>query len=178
MAATKNFEAYDTTATITCTMTSLASGSARESVVITNTVSLDLDYLVGLTFTVITGSPVTTGPYVNIYANGSVDGTLWPIIQLSGGTTFTTGTGDVSVGALASPSNLRLIGTFGIQTTTSSGERTFRTEPMSVANAFGGNIPPKFSIIVENQLGIAFSASTTTTATFLQVEPLYTTSGN
>ncbi len=178
MAATGNLLALASPAAVGCTMTSLANGSSRESATITNSINLYLDYLVALTFTVSSGSPSTTGPYINIYANGSNDGTLWPIVQLSSGAVYATGGGDSSVGALGVPPNLRLIGSFGIQTTTSSGERTFRTEPFSVAQAFGGQIPPKFSLIVENQLGVSFSASTATTATYLQQQGIYTTSGN
>ena len=175
---TKNLLGLATAAQIACSIASLANGSARESAIVDNTSNLYLDYFIDLTFTMVSGFPSTGGPYVNVYANGSPDGTLWPIIQLSGGGTFTTGGGDASVGALGIPPNLRLIGSFGLQTTTSSGERTFRTEPLSVAQAFGGQIPPKFSIIIENQLGLAFSSSTATTADYLQEQGIYTTSGN
>src|SRR5438105_6731313 len=120
MATTKNLEAFASSATIACTQTSLATGSARESAVRINTSALNLDDLVAVTFTIASGSPSTSGPSVNIYANGSVDNTLWPIIQLSTGATFTTGAGDASVGSLGTPSNLRLLGVFGLQTTTSS----------------------------------------------------------
>jgi hypothetical protein len=115
---------------------------------------------------------------VYIYASGSIDGTLFPIVQKSDGTTFTTGAGDGSVGALATPNNLRLVGSFAFQTTTSTGERTFRTEPFSVAQAFGGVLPKKYSLVIENQTGVAFSSSTATTATYLQHGPIDTTSGN
>lgn len=131
-----------------------------------------------ITFTIASGTPSTTGPAVNVYANGSVDGTLWPIVQLSSGAPFATGTGDVSVGSLGTPSNLRLIGAFGIQTTTSSAERTFRTEPFSIAQAFGGNVPEAFSFMIENQTGVALSASTATTAQLTDACGIYTTSGN
>ena len=179
MAATKNYEAYASSATVACGIASLAAGSARESGTVANTTTLAFDYLVSLTFRIITGGPATTTAMaVNIYANGSPDGTLWPIVELSGGTPYPTGGGDSSVGALGSPPNLFLIGSFGLQSTTSSAERTFRTQPFSVAQAFGGNVPPAFSIVVENQTGIAFSATTTTANNLLEVQPIYSTSGN
>jgi len=178
MSATKNLLNYETPGTIACTMTSLASGSARESATVDNASNKFLEDLVALTFTITSGSPSTAGPTVNIYAAGSEDGTLFPRVQLSSGAPFATGAGDGSVGALGSPNNLRLLGSFGLQTTTSNAERTFRTEPFSVAQAFGGVLPTKYSIIVDNQVGVAFSASTETTAQCLQHAPITTTSGN
>jgi hypothetical protein len=177
MAATSNYEAYSSSSTLACTQTSLTSGSARESAVFSNTVSPNFDAEVCVTFTLASGSPSTNSPSVNVYVNGSTDGTLWPIIQLSTGATYTTGTGDTSVGALGTPPNARPIGSFGIQTTTSSGERTFRTQPFSVANAFGA-VPRAFSVIVENSTGVAFSASTTSSAQLVEVVGIYSTSGN
>lgn len=176
--ATTNQVKYGSPAQVTCGIASLASGSARESAVVTNTASpLAFDYEVGLTFTIKSGSPSTSGPTVNVWGNGSVDGTLWPIIQLSSGATVATGAGDASVGALGSPPNLALIGSFGIQTTTSSGERTFRTQPYSLAQGFAG-CPQAFSLIIDNETGVAFSTSTVTTANYLQVTPTYSSSGN
>lgn len=179
MAATKNLEAFANAAVqVTCTLSSLANGSTRESASSTNSTNLYFDYHVQLTFTILSGSPSTTGPYVNVYAAASGIQGLWPIIQLSGGTTKTLGAGDSSVGALSAPNQLTLLGTFAFQTTSSSGERTFRTEPMSLAAAFGGAVPFNFSILVENQTGVAFSTSTVTTGNYLDVSGIYTTSGN
>jgi hypothetical protein len=178
MAATKNLINYETPGAITCTLPSLAIGSTRESNVVDNTTNKFLDDLIAVTFTIASGTPTTAGPAINVYAAGSVDGTLFPITQLSSGAPYSTGAGDASVGALGTPANLRLVGVFGLQTTTSSGERTFRTEPMSVAQAFGGVLPAKYSILIENQTGVVFSTSTVTTATYLEHGPLDTTSGN
>jgi hypothetical protein len=97
----------------------------------------------------------------------------------SNGTTYTTGAGSGSVGALGTPANLFLIGSFGLQTTTSNGERSFRTEPFSVGAAFPDGLPDEFSLIIENQTGVAFSSSVTATgANYIQYMPIWTTSGN
>lgn len=178
MAATKNLIGYASSATLACTQTSLASGSARESGTQSNTTNDYLDYLVQVTFTIASGSPSTAAPSFNVYANASVDGSTWPILENSTGGTRQTGGGDAAAGALGNPSNLVLIGVFGLQTTTSSGERTFRTQPFSVAQAFGGSLPPAFSIIVENQTGVALSASTASTTQLVELNGVYTTSGN
>ena len=175
--STSNKEAFSGSATLVCTQTSLATGSARESAVRTNTVNLNLDEFVAVTFTIASGSPSTTGASVNVYANGSVDGTLWPIIQTAAGATQATGAGDAALGGMSSQPNLKLLGSFGLLTTTSGGERTFRTEPFSVAQAFGGQLPPAYSIIVENQTGVAFSSSTATTTQLVEINGIYTTNG-
>ncbi len=94
------------------------------------------------------------------------------------GAPVATGAGDASVGALGTPSNLRLVGSFGIQTTTSGGERTFRTEQFSTAAAFNGTLPAALSWFVENQTGLSFSTSTLTTANYFEQQGVYSTSGN
>ena len=178
MAATSNLLAYGTAVQLACGIASLAAGSARESASTTNSSTKVFDYEVQLTFTIASGSPSTTGPYVNVWAVGTGQDSLWPIVQLSSGATKTLGAGDSSVGALGSGSFLSQIGTFSFQTTTSSAERTFRTEPYSLALGFNGVCPYNFSIIVDNQTGVAFSTSTVTTAAYLSATPAYTTSGN
>jgi hypothetical protein len=178
MAATSNLTGYAGSATIACTQTSLGIGSTRETAVRSNTSAKNIDDVVAVTFTLASGAPNTGGGYVNVWANGSVDGTIWPIIQLSSGAVFQTGGGDASVGLLGAPTNLRLIGSFGLQSTTSSGERTFRTEPYSVGAGFGGVLPPAYSLLLENQSGVVFSTSTASTAQLVEVNGIYSTSGN
>lgn len=178
MASTSNKEAYSGASQLPITLTSLASGSTRESNSISNTTNLYLDYLVSLTFTIASGTPSTSSPAVNVYVNASNDGTNWPIIQLSSGATKATSGTDNSIGALGNPSNVRLIGSFGLQTTTSSAERTFTTQPFNLSSAFGGTLPSSWSILLENSTGVAFSTSTATTAQYLSVNGIYSTSGN
>lgn len=177
MAATNNLIGYGTAAQVACSQASLASGSSWESASTVNTSLKALEVLIQHTFTIATGAPSTNNPSVNYYAVGMQNAT-WPIIQLSSGAIKATGNNDASIGALGTPANLRLIGSFGLQTTTSSGERTFRTEPMSLSSGFAGVIPPSWSIVVENQTGLAFSSSTTTTANYLEILPIQTSSGN
>jgi hypothetical protein len=181
MAATNNLPKYGTAAQITCGIASLASGSTRESAVQSNTATSGqgFDVLVTVTFSLASGSPSTSSPVINFYANGSVDNTVWPRIQLSSAAPFQTGGGDASVGALGTPSNARMIGSYAIQTTTTNGERTFGTEPMSVGNGFAGTIPPFWSLMVENQTGVAFSTSgTATNANYVDAVTVFSSSGN
>lgn len=175
--STKNLMGYESNNAITSGIAALATGSARETDVIDNSAAFLLDRPVSITFTIASGSPSTAGPYVNVYAAASFNGTRFPVIQKSDGTPFTTGSGNASVGALGTPCGLRLIGTIALQTTTSNAERTFRAGPFSIAGAFSGNMPKKVSIVIENQVGVAFSTSTTSTANLVEEDGLETTSG-
>ncbi len=177
MPASNNLIGYAGAAQLTCSLASLATGSTRESATTSNASAKDFDYLVACTFTLASGTPSGSAA-VNLYAVGSVDGTIWPIIQLSSGAVKATGAGDASIGAVGLVPNVSLIGSFGVQTTSSSGERTFRTEAYSVAAGFGGSLPPAFSLFVEIQTGVAFSASTATTANYLQINGVLSSSGN
>ncbi len=176
--ATNNLIGYAGSASVACSQASLATTSVRESAVRSNTAAKNFDDLVAITFTIASGSPSTGGAWVNFYVNGSVDGTLWPLVQLSSGAMFTTGTGDGSVGLIAVPNGLRSLGSVVVSTVTSTGERTFRSQPFSVAAAFGDRMPAAYSIMIENSTGVAFSTSTATTAQLVHVNGIYTSSGN
>lgn len=178
MATTTNLLAYGGGTQLACSFASLATGSARESASQSNTTNKYFDYLVSITFTLASGTPSTSNPSVNVFAATSNDATLWPRIQLSSGAPFATGSGDASVGALGTGmfgGGLTPLGTFAIQTTTTNAERTFRTPNYSLAANSGGSAPPAFSIIVENQTGVAFSSSTATTANYTEINGVYST---
>lgn len=173
-----NLLAYRASTQIACSFASLASGSTRESAVVVNDTSTqnNIDSLVSVTCTIASGTPSTTSPSINVYISASEDGTNWPIVQQSNGATYTTGAGDASAGALGSPTNLRLIGIIACMTTTSASERTFRSLPFSVAAACNNVMPRKWSVFIENQVGVAFSTSTTSTANYVSYTGTYVTS--
>lgn len=124
---------------ITITLAALANAAARESTVVDNRTNLFLDALVQLKVKAPAASTATTG-YVNVYAYGTSDD----------GTTY----GDTATGAdaaltLTSPTNLRLIGRINVVVDSV----TYKSNPMSVAAAFGGVLPAKWGIVIENQTG-------------------------
>lgn len=129
---------------ITITLASLANAAARASAAIDNSVNLFLDALVQLVLKSGAASVVATG-FVNIYAVGTTDG----------GTTYGEGaTGSDAAITLTVPPNARLIGVINMVAVAT----TYKSEPMSVAAAFGGVLPQKWAIIVENQSGGSFDA--------------------
>lgn len=124
---------------ITVTLASLASGSARASTAVDNTTNLFIDALVQVQIKSGAASTVATG-YVNIWAYGTTDG----------GTTYTEGaTGTDAAITLTSPSNLKLIGVVNVV----ANATTYKSSPFSVAQAFGGILPQKWGIVIENQSG-------------------------
>lgn len=133
---------------ITITLASLANSATvgRESASVDNTTNLFLDALVFCRFVLQSGTP-GSDKSIYVYAAGTVDAAtpLWP----------DTVTGaDASI-TINNPTNLRPLGV--IAAPTSAG--TFNGGPWSVAQAFGGTLPEKWSIVVCNFTGIALSAT-------------------
>lgn len=125
--------------TFTCTLASLANTSARQSTEIDNSSNLYQDVLIMLK--VKTGaSGTSTSGTVMIYAYGTVDD----------GTTRTenAGASDAAI-TLTSPTNARLVGVIS----TVANATTYYGGPFSLAAAFGGVVPQKWGIIIENRSG-------------------------
>jgi len=136
---------YGTSTAITITLASLAQGAARECTAVDNTSNLFLDAIVYVAVKLQTGTP-GSDKQVIIYAYGSEDGTNY--------TDNATGT-DAAV-TLRSPANLMVI---GVIATPDSGGLTYKSNPMSIAKAFGGVMPRKWGIVIENRTNVTFSAT-------------------
>jgi hypothetical protein len=130
---------------ITCTLASLANNGARQSTEVDNSTNLFLDALVFLNIASPAASTSSTG-FVNIYAYGTVDG----------GTNRTENAGatDAAI-TLTVPPNARLIGVINVV----ANSVTYKAGPFSVAAAFGGVVPEKWGIIVENKTGGTLNAT-------------------
>jgi hypothetical protein len=135
---------YDTGATLTCTLASLANNAARSSASVDNTTNLYLDVLVQMVIKS-GASGVSASGTVVIYAYGSADG----------GTTFPEGAGTNTGVTLTSPTNLKAIGTINVVANATS----YSSEPFSVAGAFGGILPSFWGIVVLNQSGAALDST-------------------
>lgn len=124
---------------ITITLASLANAAARQSSVIDNTGNNFIDVLVSLIIKAPASSTSATG-YVNVYVFGSNDG----------GTNYSenAGASDAAI-TLVSPTNLRLLGQINIV----ANGVTYKSSLMSVAAAFGGTMPDKWGIVVQNNTG-------------------------
>lgn len=136
---------YGSTTLITATLASLASAAAREATAVDNTTDLFIDVMVTLAIALQTGTP-TGQAAINVWFAESGDGTIYtdPV------------TGSNAAITLRTPSNLR--GPFVIATPT-AGALTYKAVIGSVAQYFGGILPPKWSIVIENQTGLALDAT-------------------
>ena len=132
-------QAFNTAATFTCSLASLANSTAgvgRQSTVIDNSSGLYVDALV--TIKIKTGGSGTSATgFITVYAFGTTDG----------GTTYTDNAGASDAGLTVSAS--RVIGTFPAV----ANATTYVSQQMSVAAAFGGKLPAKWGIVVVNSSG-------------------------
>lgn len=130
---------------IACDITGLANNASRQSDVIDNTTNLFLDALVHVTIKA-GASGTAAGGVVNVYAYATVDG----------GTKYSGGaTGSDAAYTQVVPSQLRLIG----QVVVVADAVTYEGGPFSVANAFGGILPAKWGLVIENVSGSTTDAS-------------------
>lgn len=123
----------------TITIASLTNNSARQSTEVDNSSNLFLDALVQLKIKTGASGTASTG-YVNVWAYATTDG----------GTTRSDGAGasDAAI-TLPSPPNSVLIGRINCV----ANATTYYSTAMSVAAAFGGFLPEKWGIIIENKTG-------------------------
>lgn len=138
-------QAFGTSIAITITLASLADNAARESTVIDNGSDLFLDVIVQLTCQLQAGSPANEKA-IYIWAYGSEDGTDYT----------DNATGSDAAVTLRAPHNFKLIGVINCP---DAGGLAYKSHPMSIAQAFGGVMPRKWGIVVENQTGITFHAT-------------------
>lgn len=98
----------------------------------------------------------TTTTQVNLFVYGSIDGTIW-----SGSNTtneLIDGT-DKAITWSANGNQAKYLGVAMATTTTAGTSVVYKSEPLSVAAAFGGTLPAKYVIVAQNQTGAALAAS-------------------
>lgn len=137
--------AYGAATAFTMTLNSLASAAARQSTAVDNSSNKYLDALVEVTIAFPNSAPGSLST-LYVYAYASLDGTNYAegATGTDGAYTFAATTALRSIGAIPA-----------IQNTTSG----VRYGPFAVAPAFGGILPAKWGIIVNNNGGQNLSAS-------------------
>lgn len=128
------------------TLTSLATGAARESIAISNIDNKYDDYMIQLKI-----APIATGTLAGdkacyIYFYGSADGTAYDDPCTGADAAIVIGT----YHGLKGPFVVPMYGIFGT---------VYEATIGSVANFFGGNVPQKFGIVVENQTNAALNGT-------------------
>lgn len=139
--------AYGAATNITCTLASLATGSARECTAIINSTNLFLDAEVYLAIKLGAGV-VAADERINVHFYASMDGTNYD----------ENVTGVDAALTLRAPSVLR--GPFAIPTVIAAGDSaTFKAIIPSVAKFFDGVLPYNWGFVIENQSGLALSSA-------------------
>lgn len=116
------------------------------------------DYLVSGRFRVTS----TIARSIEVWAIGSVDGTLWP--SVFDGTNSTETIPSVNIKG----SICKFIAAMATDIAT---DRDYDFGPVSLASAFGGIVPPKFSFFGTHSNTSAFNA--TAGAHFIRLQPIY-----
>lgn len=159
--------AYGATATgITITLNSLASSATagRQSTVVDNTSNLYTDALVQVQLTVPTGGSPANDKCAYVYVFGTADTTTptYPAERSVAGTQATVGATDAAY-SVADPTvsgtPLILAAVIAIPVAPTSTNGVYVTNPFSVAQCFGGILPPKWGIVVRNYSGQTLHSS-------------------
>lgn len=141
---------YNTAAALTMTLASLASdanlAAGRESTAIDNSTDLAIDSTVGGKIT--TGTTPTASKQIQVWLIGSYDGTSY-----SGGASGT----DANLTPQASDTVLLKLLT--VIPTNATSNQTYTWGPFSVAQAFGGVMPKKWSVFIVHNTGVALNAT-------------------
>lgn len=142
-------QAFGTSTSVTVTLASLADSASagRESTMIDNATDLFLDVLIAAKFKTQNSGSISDPKCVYVWAYGSADD----------GTTYgDTVTGsDAAVTLNGPPNNLRLVGVVNVAAINT----TYKGGPWSLAAAFGGRVPKKWGIVVQNDCGTALSST-------------------
>jgi len=133
---------------LTITLTSLADSATagRESTAVDNSSNKFLDVLVSARFKTQNSGAIAAPSAVFVWAYASVDG----------GSEFTDAvTGTDAAITLDSPVNLKLLGAVYF----SAINQSRKGGPWSLAALFGGKMPERWGIVVQNDAGTALSAT-------------------
>lgn len=145
MAETKS--KYASAVALTWTPEGLGSSTYDASAAVDNTSNLYTDVLVGGKIT--TGTSPASGGVITIYAYGSWDGTNYSA-GISGSDGGTPGTGEEAL------IQLYRVATIAVDATSN---HTYEWGPVSLAQVFGGVLPPKWGLVVYNGTSVALNAT-------------------
>lgn len=131
--------AFSSTTNIVCTLTSLLASSSRECTAVDNSSNLYPDALLHVKVTTSSGT-MGDAKAVYVWLYGSVDGAKYT----------DNATGSDADLVMRSPTNLR--GPFVISTPTAN--VTYESVIGSVASFFGGSLPVKWGVVIENKTNV------------------------
>lgn len=131
-------------------------GLACSAAVSVGTTANVVDHLVELTINSPATFTASLSTVINLFAYGSIDGTIWS----GSGTTNELVTGaDKTLLWSANGNQAVYVGTIILTTTTAGTSIVFKSQPLSIAAAFGGTLPNKYVIVAQNASGAALPAT-------------------
>jgi len=155
---------YGTAADATITLASLATDSTkltgRESTAIDNTSTLASDYLVSGKIT--TGTSPTTAKSIEVWVVPSWDGTTWPDVFDGTDSAETITTQNHKDACCKLVAYLK---------TDNTSDRAYHFAGVSVAQLFGGSVPPKFAFFVTHDTAV--NLNSTSGNHQVRVQPIY-----
>ena len=164
MAAGDTKLVYGTAADVTITLASLAPSSTllagRESSAIDNTSDKVLDYLVS--GKIKTNATITAGGRIEVWAVASWDGTLWSDVFDGTDSDETISSANVK-GVIC-----RLVASMQVDVT-----GTYYFNGVSLAERFGGVIPPKFVLFVVHNTHATNALDSTGGNHQIRIQPVY-----
>lgn len=128
---------------LTITLASLANASLRQSAYVDNATNLFFNALVTASIT-LNSSGVSSSGVINIYAYASTDG----------GTIYSSGASGSDAAYSAEKLNLLLVASLDANTNGEAVSTTF-----DIASAFGGVMPERWGLVVENLSGATLNAT-------------------
>lgn len=157
---------YASASDISITLASLASDTnllaGQESSAVDNTVNGYRDYWVSGKIT--TGTSPTASREIQVWAVGSVDGSLWPDVF----------DGTNSAETISSSSNKASYCRFvANMATTSTSNQTYEFGPVLMSSVFGGDVCAKFVLFVTHNTGVALNSTSSNHQ--IRLQPIFDT---
>jgi len=138
---------YASSSNISISLASLASDTnllaGVESAAIDNIVDGRRDFWISGRVT--TGTSPTASRQIEVWAVGSIDGTLWPDVFDGTGSAETISLAGVKASICRFVANMA---------TTSTSDEDYYFGPVLLSSVFGGDIPPKFVIFVTHNTAV------------------------
>lgn len=134
---------YQPSADITITLASLANGTARQSLVVDNTVAKYLDVGLELQFELVAGSPASDKAIM-----------VWAYTGVGTRYQHNASGADASI-TMQTPTNLYFVRAIA----TPSGGAAYPIIIPSLAAIFNNVMPQKWGLVVENRTGVSFHAT-------------------
>ena len=157
---------YATASDITITLAALGSDASllagAESNAIDNTVNGYRDYWISGKIT--TGTSPTTGKQIEVWAVGSIDGSIYPDVFDGTASAETISLASVKASVCKFVANMA---------TTATSDEDYPFGPVLLSSVFGGDVPPKFVIFVTHNTGVNLNA--TAGNHYIRLQPVYDT---